>query len=807
LGVLSLLLRATARQRWRSWLLLALLITLVTGLVLAATAAGQRTATAYPRYEAAHGYDAFLFSAVPVPKIASLPEVSSVTSALIPTGGRPVCACTHPVNTNDFSLFEVPPKSLSHFVKLVAGKMPDQSDPHQVLASYNLAQDEGVRVGSVLRVPLASRAQRSDVLSDATFRPNGPMVALRVVGIEAAQIEFPATSSPSYDLYTTRAFDRINNPKITVLDSYFVRLHHGAADLPRFEAQARKLGGLSLSDLDAQASAIDLSIHPQAVGWWILAGLAGLAGLVGLVVIAQALARQSTIEADTYSTLRALGISRRQLVLLGMSGTLLIGAGGVVGGVALAFLLSPLTPVGEARLADPSPGFAFDPTVLLVGALAAILVTLALGVWPVIRSTRASESTQTTRVVRSSRIATFLSNAGFPPSALIGVRHALERGRGRTAVPVGSALLGSILAVTALCATAVFGASLTHLTHTPALYGQAFDLSFTSNQTGSTSETDKMLASFERAPGITDITAGISGDVSIDGRVVDAIAGQSLRGRLLATTTSGRLPHAGNEVALGATTLRQVGAHLGSTLRVASPKPSGGTRISSYRVVGTVVFSPGFSTAGLGTGAAFTFDGLTGAPCTLGRAQACVVHTVLRTGGAFLLRATPGAVGRTTLAHLAREYPSEATFPSPPTNLVNFGQAVNFPLLFGLVLLLFGAATLLHVLVVSVVRRRREIGLLRALGFVRRQVAFSVSWQTTTTALVGILVGVPAGIAVGRWVWRVFAGNLGVPPVPVVIVWVMVAIVAGTLLVANALAIGPALVAARSRPASLLNAE
>jgi ABC-type lipoprotein release transport system permease subunit len=804
LGVLSLLLRSTARHRWRSWLLIGLLITLVTGLVLAATVAGRRTATAYPRYEAAHGYDAFLYSAVPVPKIASLPEVSSVTSALIPVGGRPICACSRPVNLNDFSLFEVPPHGLSRFVKLVAGTMPDQSDPHQVLASYSLQQDEGIHVGSVLRVPLASRAQRSAVLSDASFHPDGPTVALRVVGIEAAQIEFPATNSVAYDLYTTKAFDRIDNPKVTVLYSYFIRLHHGAADLPRFEAQARSLGGLSLSDLDGQASGIELSIHPQAVGWWILAGLAGL---VGLAVVAQALARQSTMEADTYSTLQALGISRRQLMLLGLSGTLLIGIGGVIGGVALAFLLSPLTPVGEARLADPSPGFAFDPSILLLGALAALVITVALGVWPVISSTRTSASAQMTRPARSSRVATFLSSAGCPPSALIGVRHALERGRGRNAVPVGSALLGSILAVTALCATAVFGASLTHLTDTPALYGQPFDLSFASNQTGSTAQTDEMLATFERARGIADITAGISGDVSIDGRVVDAIAGQSLRGPLLATTTGGRLPRSDNEVALGATTLRQVGAHIGSALRVASPKPGGGTRISSFRVVGTVVFSPDFSTAGLGTGAAFTVDGLTGAPCTRGRAHACAVHAVLSAGGAFLVRGTLGTEGRTALADLAREYPSQVTFPSPPTNLVNFGQAVNFPLLFGLVLLLFGAATLLHVLVVSVVRRRREVGLMRALGFVRRQVAFSVSWQTTTTALVGIVVGVPAGIAVGRAVWKIFARNLGVPAVPVVIIWVMAAIVAGTLLVANALAVGPAFVAARARPLSLLKAE
>ncbi len=182
------------------------------------------------------------------------------------------------------------------------------------------------------------------------------------------------------------------------------------------------------------------------------------------------------------------------------------------------------------------------------------------------------------------------------------------------------------------------------------------------------------------------------------------------------------------------------------------------------------------------------------------------VRDILRLSAAAGI-AEPGPAGRAALARLTRAYPSEAYLPAPPTNLVNFGQAVNFPLLFGLVLIVFGVATLLHVLVVSVVRRRREVGLLKALGFVRRQVALSVTWQTTTVALVGIVVGVPLGIVVGRWVWAAFAGSLGVVPVTVIAGWTIVAVAVGALLVANLLAVGPALVAARSRPASLLKAE
>jgi ABC-type antimicrobial peptide transport system permease subunit len=104
---------------------------------------------------------------------------------------------------------------------------------------------------------------------------------------------------------------------------------------------------------------------------------------------------------------------------------------------------------------------------------------------------------------------------------------------------------------------------------------------------------------------------------------------------------------------------------------------------------------------------------------------------------------------------VAKEYAASISYPVTPANLVNFGEAVNFPLIFGLVLIVFGITTLVHVLVVSVARRRREAGLLRALGFVRRQIAYSVWWQTTSIALVGLVVGVPLGIAIGSsWPWR-----------------------------------------------------
>ena len=67
LSFLRLMLQTGTRHRWRSWLALTLLTAVVVGLVLAGAVTARRTATAFPRFEAAHGYDAFFYSAGPVP--------------------------------------------------------------------------------------------------------------------------------------------------------------------------------------------------------------------------------------------------------------------------------------------------------------------------------------------------------------------------------------------------------------------------------------------------------------------------------------------------------------------------------------------------------------------------------------------------------------------------------------------------------------------------------------------------------------------------------------------------------------------
>ena len=127
------------------------------------------------------------------------------------------------------------------------------------------------------------------------------------------------------------------------------------------------------------------SLHPQIVGWWVLAALAGLAGLLA---VAQAFARQTRVAAENYPALSALGLQPSDLIAVSLGRAVVIGLAGALGGIALAIALSRLTPVGVARIAEISPGVHVDTLVIGLGVAVTVVATLAASVWPAIRAAR-----------------------------------------------------------------------------------------------------------------------------------------------------------------------------------------------------------------------------------------------------------------------------------------------------------------------------------------------------------------------------------------------------------------------------------
>ena len=809
MGAVVLAFRAALVHRWRAWLALALLVSVAGGTTLAALAAGRRTETAYPRLLAAtNAFDLLAFSGSSV-GLANLSQAAVSHLPGVASDARLDFFSFHEATTthNSFGYAYIVGASGNLFsrfrYKLVAGVEPNPKDPCQVLAGDNLTV-YGIRVGSVLRVSFYGRSQLAD--SNIGGPASGPVLSLRVVGIEVSGGSLPA-GRPGGAFFVTPAFVRVEAPHILTSPVDAVRLRDGASGVPRFVAEVDRLAGgasrVSLQFVDGNNTEVEKSIQPQVVGWWIVFGFAALAATV---VIGLALARQDATEAAIYPTLRALGMRSTQLVSIGLARTAIVVTVGATGAIALAYGLSPLFPVGEARLAEPSPGFGFDAPVLFLGAQAILSAGLLVSLWPNwrhanARQTLGEEEPQWTR--SPSVVVNWLGRIGASPSALIGSRYALKGGRGRDAVPNRTAVLGTTVGVTALFGAAVFGASLTHLVATPKLYGNGFSLS---GLTYGQDESNLARSKLATLPGIEQLSAGTVGEADVRGLEVPALALDSWHGPPIVTVVAGHAPVGLHEVALGTTTMRQVRARIGSVIPITGPNG----KTSLWTVVGRVAFPVSFGPTGdggLGIGLAVSFRGIEAAYCPARVSTSGCLPTT-----AFFVTFAHDRAGAAGLAKAKEELngvlsPLDLESPFAPTSLLNFGgQSINFPLIIEAVVVVFGAATLLHLLLLSVIRRRREMVTLKCLGFLRRQVTTVVEWEAATVVTLAVIIGTPLGIALGRLAWNLFAANYGVVGVVEVPWWQGAIIIAGSLIVVTAIAFLPASYAARLRPSTVLRA-
>jgi len=112
-----------------------------------------------------------------------------------------------------------------------------------------------------------------------------------------------------------------------------------------------------------------------------------------------------------------------------------------------------------------------------------------------------------------------------------------------------------------------------------------------------------------------------------------------------------------------------------------------------------------------------------------------------------------------------------------------------------------------HALVSSVRARRNELAVLKALGFVRMQIASVVAWEATILVVVASVIGISLGVGASRVVWRRFVDDLGVRSGSVVPTPAVVGLVLVLLVLANAIAALPARRAARLAPAAVLRSE
>jgi hypothetical protein len=803
-------LRAEFRTRWRTWLMLALIAALFAGAVQAAAAGARRTDAAYPSLVAwSQPPDALVlsfpgqsrtFAKVSLAAAARLPQVTESAIMASYTVAEPADVGIWAPQGN-----AVPGRFWHR--KILAGRLADPARPGEVNISFTVAQASHLGVGDVLRAALVTAAGRLAWFS------------FRIVGIDAAPAEFPPQPGPGSDIvWATPAFYREHLSDLGVYPGAALRLRHGAADLPALQ---QEISGLAhgkvpfVYSFGPQAANTERSIHLQAVTLWVLCGLLAV---IGLLILGQLLARMSFLDGGEYSTLVALGMSRRALFTVGLGRAAAVGAAGGALGALLAVLASPVLPVGLAGLAEPHPGVHADVTVLVLGVVGAVLATMAGAAWPAWRAAGAGRVPAGAAAAgmasgmagtaagswaarghgRSPRLAAAVTAGIGSVTAVIGLRLALQPGAGRTAVPVRTTIASAVVGVAALTAALVFSASLGNLLATPRLYGVTWDADVRNLSHGGVSEAARSAAA---DPAVAAWAEGSSGiPLTIGGVGVGGIAllpGHN--GSLMPVLTQGRPPRGPGEIVLGERTMATARGHLGEMVSVSLEN----FRPHLLKIVGTAVFPSLDDTLTLGRGAALTVAG------TQSLLPPGVSLPPLDT--LFVRFRSSAATGQARLdsfaAREARLGPFLTVGPATPADVVNFGRVQSLPLLFGGVLSLLALLTIAHLLLTSVRRRRRDFAVLRALGFTRRQVRGAVSWQAGALAGAALGIGIPAGILCGRLAWQLFAHELGIVPATVVPLATLGVLVPVALALALAIAAVPGESAARARPAQILRSE
>jgi hypothetical protein len=531
--------------------------------------------------------------------------------------------------------------------------------------------------------------------------------------------------------------------------------------------------------------------------------MAAFAALATALIVLQLLGRQGAEDAGDYPALSALGMTSGQLLASGLLRVATMAGIGALGSVLVAGLLSPLFPFGTPRLADPHPGLAFDATAVGLGAGAVVATVTLLGLLAEYRATRrvGRAATPSREADRPSAVADTLTSVGMPLALTTGVRLALQPGRGRSAVPVRVTLAATAIGVGAMAAAITFGASLSHLLSRPALYGVTFDAHVEGN--GFFSDIRPTIAAIQADPDVTAVAAGSTGIPLQVGRTdFGAWAASTVQGSLDPTVIDGRLPRAPDEILLGSRTLADLHAYLGETIQVAV---QGVTGPRPMRIVGRGVLAPIGDNEQLGMGAVITPEAITAFTAVVSAGFA-----VPPPGDAFVrFRAglDKGAAVAGLQDRLGNVTQVVVTPPTEPADVANFAQVRNLPEILAGLLGLVAAVTMAYLLVTAIRRRRRDLAVLKTLGLLPRQVSAIIAWQAVTVVLGALSIGIPLGLALGRWAWSVVAAQAGVVVRPVVPWPLVLALVPATVLVAELVALGPAVAAGRIQPAGVLRSE
>jgi ABC-type lipoprotein release transport system permease subunit len=774
------------RRHWRRLVFLGVVAGVIGGAVLGALAGARRTSSAYDRLFASAGSpnEALFLFGNNVPQMKTFLEHEPTVERFLPAAGL----IGRRSETKDwYSLYAPADRSVFPDRKMERGRMPRNDRPDEVFITLRTARNTGLDVGDEIVFDAYAHSQLPDVQSNPWAEPKGQAVKVKIVGIARDPSDAQLSQSIKLVFGTPAVANRFATT--ATFTPMLVWLKGGRATEPAFEARLNEYartklgseGGYDITPSRNDKEAADNSSNAVVVGLLIFAIVAGIAGLV---LIVQTVRRSLSPSENEGEVLRALGASHTdRAVGLFIAGLPYVVAGTIVA-VAISVAVSPIFPIGATRALEPAPGLRADPLVILAGGAAwfALLAAVAITVSWVEAERRARRPSPA-----RARGGELGSAANGRPST-VGVRFALQPGVRRSALH-RSALVGVVIAVIGVISCVVFTSSLRNFVDTPPRYGIDFDLSIEVP----TQQASARLAELATRTDLEAVAGIHVGNVDIEGRRVAASAMDVRKGTMQPTMRDGALPTHDDEIAIGPKLLTSLHKKIGDTVRVNYANDH-----RTMKIVGTAL-SPGSESSAFNEEAVMTLHDLNN-------------WTDWKTSPEvqMFVRATPGTDVKQLMKQLDEKYPYGVSDESParaPGPVRNLEQIRRLPLVLALFFGFLGLVALAQSIFMTGNERRRDLSVLRVIGYTRRQVGAVLRGAGTSVALVALIIGVPAGILAGRFGWRVVTNGLHVTTVSAVpLVWLTL-IAVGLIVFAVLVAMIPAYLALRRTPGSALRSE
>ncbi len=792
-------LRLDMRRRARSLVVLSLLLSLSGVLVLAVTAGARRDGSAMARLDAV-GLPA---TAIVLPNtpgfdwraVKALPEVEAL--GLFPVSGL---FAIEGVSSNDIGFLNSNPEGYVSIERgsVLQGRRINNSALDQIAVTQPFVDKYHLTVGDTLEARMFSRRQLHHMNLDSpppASAAKGPRQPLHIVGVLRVPWTFAFSGTDGPGVLTSYAFFRKYHRTMVIPGPFsytnaLVRLHGGEAALPGFIKDLARVTGrndIDVTDLTQGAKRVTNATSFERDSLLLFAVIAAIAALL---IVGQAIVRYTASAVTDLDVLRALGLTRGETVLAAVGGPVAVAAVAAVVSVAGAVAASPLFPIGVGRKVEPSPGVDVDWLVLVPGG---VLLLILVSLIAYVTAVSSLGHRGTTGSYTTSTVASWARRLGLPVPLTLGTRLALESGRGRTAVPARPAMVGAVAGVLGLVAAATFHSGLDDAVNTPQRYGQTWQaggfLGLNGHDFVSPAKEKAKLGKLTRLPQVAGANDTRLLPVTIADQSLTLFELSPLGGGVTPVSLTGHEPQSDNEIALGPHTAQLLHAHIGDHVMVK------GAHTLPFTVSG-ITFVPAAVHNSYDEGAWVT-----------GSAFKRLYPSGFFKFHLILVRFPPGVAKAAGIKAVNAATGFGFQRDSPPSDVLNLRTVRALPTLMGAFLALLAIGAIGHALATAVYRRRHDIAVLRALGLTSPQVRATVAWQATTLAMVGLVFGIPLGLALARTLWRVVAERtpvVYVPPLALVAVFLVVPI---SLLVVNLLAAYPGHRAVGQRISTVLRAE